>query len=160
VSPREQLTLLFLCTGNSARSQMAEAILNSRNDPRIRAGSAGTEPAERVNPLAVEELAERGIDWRAARPKTVDSVMDDHWDIIITVCDNARESCPMFPGRPAQAHWSVEDPAAVTGGTVERKRAFHQAAALLARRIDLLLALPFEKLRGLALSQELRRIAG
>lgn len=152
------MRVLFLCTGNSARSQIAEALLTTKRDPRLEAGSAGTAPAPRVNPFAIEELKRRGIDWSHARPRTVDDAMKERWDIVITVCDSARESCPVFPGRPVTAHWGVPDPAAVIGDDLTRRRAFQEAALVLGRRIDLLVALPLERLEALALSQKLKAI--
>jgi protein-tyrosine-phosphatase len=152
------LKVLFLCTGNSARSQIAEAMLEAKHDARLKGGSAGTAPAPRVNPFALEELERRGISWSHARPKTVDAVMNERWDIVITVCDNARESCPVFPGQPVTAHWGVADPAAVEGDDDTKRRAFRDAAILLARRLDLLVALPLERLEALALSKKLGEI--
>ena len=104
--------VLFLCTQNSARSQMAEALLNERGGGRFEAGSAGTAPAPRVNPYAVQELKRRGIEWQTRRPKALEEVADEPWDIAITVCDHARETCPILPGR-VSAHWGVFDPASV-----------------------------------------------
>jgi arsenate reductase len=153
-----RLRVLFLCTQNSARSQMAEALLQTKHDPRLLAASAGTHPAGRVHPLAVEVLAEHGIDWSAARPKAIEAVAQEPWDFVITVCDKAQEACPTFPGRPVTAHWGVPDPAAVVGDDARRRRAFHAAAQVLGHRIDLMLALPFEQLEALALEQRLRAI--
>ncbi len=144
------LGVLFLCTGNSARSQIAEALLTTRGRGRFRVGSAGTKPAARVNPGAVQILAEHGIDWTGRRPKTIDEVQDEPWDLVITVCDNAKETCPVFPGHPAFAHWGMPDPADVEDD-VARARAFRDTLLVLGRRIDLLLALPVEKLEQRAL---------
>jgi protein-tyrosine-phosphatase len=155
---QRRLKVLFVCTANSARSQIAEALVRARSDARIEAGSAGTQPAPRVNPLAVAVLREYGIDATTARPKTIDEVVGAGWDIVITVCDSARESCPIFPGQPALAHWGVADPAAVEGDDATKLKAFREAALVLSRRIDLMLALPMEKLESLALESELRRI--
>ena len=155
---RRPLRVLFVCTANSARSQIAEALLAARRDSRLEAGSAGTHPAPRVNPHALEVLREYGIDASAARPKTIDEVLAQHWDIVITVCDSARESCPVFPGQPTTAHWGVPDPAAVEGDAEEKRRAFRDAARVLNRRIELMLALPFDKLEALALQAALRSI--
>lgn len=156
--PTEPLRLLFLCTQNSARSQIAEALLQARRDPRVVAGSAGTSPGPRVQPMAVQVLAERGIDWSRAQPKSIDDIASERWDLIITVCDNARESCPTFPGHPITAHWGVPDPAAVVGNEATVRRAFEDAALILGRRIDLLLALPFHQLEALAFQQRVRAI--
>jgi len=154
--PRE-FRLLFLCTGNSARSQMAEAILNDRGQGRFRAESAGSNPAARVNPLAIETLREHGIEWHGHAPRTVDGLERESWDFVITVCDKAKESCPIFPGQPVLAHWGMPDPAETVGAEAARK-AFRDAYVLIARRIDLLLALPIEKLERLALEAKLKAI--
>ncbi len=155
---RKPLRVLILCTGNSARSQIAEALLNRKGAGRIVAGSAGSHPAQRVNPLAVKALAEAGIDWRGHAPQGIDAVFKDPWDIVITVCDKAKEACPIFPGRPITAHWGMPDPAEVVGTDEERLRAFRDALTLLGRRIDLLLALPHESLERLAYEQRVRAI--
>jgi protein-tyrosine-phosphatase len=155
---RDPIHVLFLCTANSARSQMAEAILQHRQDARLIAGSAGTEPAAQVNPYAVAELNRRGIGWHDRRPKSVQDVMHQSWDIVITVCDHARETCPVIPGRPITAHWGVDDPAAIDGNDAVKQRAFYDAASIISRRIDLLQALPLEKLEALVLQRELQRI--
>ena len=151
--------ILFLCTGNSARSQIAEALVATRASDRFDAASAGSKPAARVNPLAVEVLRQVGIDWSGREPKGLDAVGSQPWDVVITVCDRAKEACPIFPGRPATAHWGMEDPAEVGGTEDERLRAFTFTRQLLARRIDLLLALPIEKLDQLSLERQLGSIA-
>lgn len=130
----ERFSVLFLCTGNSARSQIAEAILTRRGKGRFRVGSAGVSPAPEVNPLAVETLREYGIDWTGRHPKTIDQVTDQPWDFVITVCDNAKESCPIFPGKPVFAHWGMQDPAEVTGDNERKREAFRLTALFLARR--------------------------
>jgi arsenate reductase len=150
--------VLVLCTGNSARSQIAEALLNRRGAGRIVADSAGTNPAPRVNPYAVRVLAEAGINWSGHAPQGLDPVLAKEWDLVITVCDNAKESCPVFPGRTMTAHWGMPDPAEVGGTDEEKLRAFRVTLGLLSRRVDLLLALPAEKLERLALQQRIRDI--
>lgn len=146
------LRVLFLCTGNSARSQMAEAIMNAKGKGRFRAESAGSRPAARVNPFAIETLRDFQIPWTGHPPRGMDGLERERWDLVITVCDNAKESCPIFPGQPVVAHWGMPDPADVEG--------FRDAFVLLSRRIDLLLALPFEKLERLALEARVRAIGG
>ena len=156
------LRVLFLCTHNSARSQIAEALLADkaqRQAPgRFQAGSAGSTPGTRVHPSAIEALAAYGIEWRG-RPKTIDSVCSQPWDLIITVCDRARETCPVFPGQPAFAHWGMDDPSEFEGDDATRRRAFREALTYLGRRIDLLLALPVERLERIALEKRVQGIA-
>ena len=132
-------SVLFLCTGNSARSIMAEAILNHLGRGRFKAHSAGRRPTGRVNPLAKETLREMNIDTRSARSKSWDEFATPGApavDLVITVCDStARETCPVWPGKPANAHWSIEDPAAVEE-LEARRRAFRDAANELRARIE------------------------
>lgn len=153
------LRVLFLCTGNSARSQMAEALLNRKAGGRYVAESAGSEPAARVNPYAVEVLRDAGIEWRGHPPRGLDGLELEPWDLVITVCDHARESCPLFPGGPVVAHWGMPDPAAVEGDAASRRAAFVDAFWLISRRVDLLLALPVEKLERMALQSRVQAIA-
>lgn len=155
--PRE-FRLLFLCTGNSARSQMAEALLNYKAKGRFRAESAGSQPVARVNPLAIQTLHDHGIEWHGHPPRSVDGLENEPWDFVITVCDKAKESCPVFPGQPVLAHWGIPDPADVTGDEAAKRRAFRDAYVVIGRRLDLMLALPLEKLERLALETKLRAI--
>jgi protein-tyrosine-phosphatase len=134
------LRVLFLCTGNSARSQMAEALLNHMGRGRVHAESAGSHPASQVNRRAIRALADIGIDWKGHAPRGIDALPEQHWDLVITVCDNAKAACPVFPRQPALAHWSMLDPADVRGTEEEKQRAFEATRNLLARRIELLLA--------------------
>jgi arsenate reductase (thioredoxin) len=159
VTATPSLGVLFLCTGNSARSQIAEALLTTKGRGRFRVGSAGTQPADRVNPGAIAVLRDHGIDWTGHRPKTIDEVQHARWDLVITVCDNAKESCPVFPGHPAFAHWGMPDPAHAVPAEA-RDRAFRETYQVLSRRIDLLLALPLEKLEQRMLELRVGEIAG
>lgn len=134
------LRVLVLCTANSARSQLGEALLRHRGGDLIHAASAGTAPGPGPHPLAIETLRRRGIEWRGKTSKAVDAVPGP-WDLVITVCDDARESCPVLPGH-AMVHWSYPDPAAVAGGDAAQLAAFGAVADDLARRIDALLELP------------------
>jgi arsenate reductase len=152
------LRVLILCTGNSARSQMAEALFNALGRGRVVAESAGSQPAPRVNPQAIEALARHGITWAGHPPRTVAGLEREPWDAVITVCNKARETCPIFPGHPAMAHWGMDDPAEVAGSDDERREAFWQASLLLRKRIELMLALPLEKLERLAMEARLRAI--
>lgn len=155
---RRPLRLLFLCTGNSARSQMAEAILNLKGGSRITAESAGSHPAARVNPYAIDTLRDAGISWAGHPPRGIDGLDRESWDFVITVCDRAKESCPVFPGKPVLAHWGMADPAEVEGTEDVKRAAFRKAFVLLNRRIDLLLALPIDSLERMALETHVRRI--
>ncbi len=118
--------VLILCTGNSARSQMAEAWLRHFGGDRFEVASAGTKPAERVNPLAVKAMAEVGIDISGHHPKHLERFLKDNWDYVITVCDRANEECPFFPGGKRRIHWSFEDPAAAQGSETERLAVFRR----------------------------------
>ena len=117
--------VLILCTGNSARSQMAEGLLRSLAGDRFVVFSAGTAPSK-VNPLAIRAMHEQGLDISNHRSKHLNEYIDQPFDYVITVCDNAAESCPMFPGPARRIHWSFPDPAAVTGTEEERLRSFRQ----------------------------------
>lgn len=153
------LRVLFLCTGNSARSQIAELLLNRKAAGRFVAESAGSEPAGAVNPYAIEALERHGYFWTGNRkPRGLDGLIEQEWDLVITVCDRAKEACPFFPGQPVKAHWGMPDPASVTGTVDEKRRAFDDTVILLNRRIDLLLALPIEKLSRLALERRVEDI--
>ena len=118
--------VLILCTGNSARSQMAEGWLRHFGGDAFEVASAGTRPAERVNPLAVRAMAEVGIDLSAHYPKHLEHFLNDQWDYVITVCDRANEECPIFPGGKRRTHWSFEDPAAAQGSEEERLAVFRR----------------------------------
>ena len=155
---RRPFRVLFLCTGNSARSQMAEALLNWKGKGRFEAESAGSHPASRVNPLAIETLRQYDVPWSGRGPRGIDGLEREPWDFVITVCDRAKESCPIFPGQPMLAHWGMLDPAEVEGDEVTKRAAFRDAFLLISRRIDLLLALPLEKLERLALQTRVRAI--
>ncbi len=137
--------VLVLCTGNSARSQIAEALLATRGTGRVEAASAGSRPAPRVNPYAVEVLRAHGIAWEGRTPRRLDDVADERYDLVVTVCDHARDACPHFPGAGAQVHWGLPDPADETEPTAAR-RAFGRTYDALAARVDALLSLPLERL--------------
>jgi arsenate reductase (thioredoxin) len=128
------IRVLFVCTGNSARSQLAEALLSRMGGVDFFAASAGTEP-KGVNPYAVRVLAERGIDWSGATSKMVTQYVGEPWDYVITVCDRARQSCPVFPGQHNSLHWGLEDPAEVEGTDEVRLAAFEQTTMELTQRL-------------------------
>ena len=154
--------VLFLCTGNTARSVLAEAILNHLGRGRFRAYSAGSHPKGAVNPFALEELRQAGLPVEGLRSKSWDEFAASgapSMDFVFTVCDNAaNETCPVWPGHPMTAHWGVEDPAAVEGTDDERRRAFRKAATVLRRRIELFLSLSMEKLDRMAIQRKVIEI--
>ncbi|MCY4616419.1 MAG: arsenate reductase ArsC [Chloroflexi bacterium] len=129
------MRVLFVCTGNSARSQIAEALLRERDGEAFEAHSAGSEPSG-LNPLTVRVLAEAGIDIGDAASTHVDVYVGEPWDYVITVCDRARESCPVFPHAGEQLHWSLEDPAAAEGDDATRMAAFRATRDDIRARID------------------------
>jgi len=151
--------VLFICTGNSARSIMAEAILNQQGAGRFRAYSAGSHPAGQVNPYALDMLERNRFKTAGLRSKNWEEfALPDapRMDFVLTVCDKAAgEVCPFWPGQPMSAHWGVEDPAAVKGSDEEIQRAFTDCFVVMNRRIALLTVLPIEKLDKLALKKEL-----
>ena len=154
--------VLFLCTGNSARSILAEAILNRDGKGRFRAFSAGSQPKGEPNPHALTLLKHAGYDTSALRSKSwLEFAQPDApaLDFIITVCDDAAgETCPVWPGKPATAHWGIPDPAAATGNDAEIALAFAEAYRRLLQRISIFVALSFDKLSAMSLQQKLRDI--
>lgn len=139
------MRILVLCTGNSARSQIAEALLASLGAGRVEAASAGSRPAPRVNPYALEVLRAHGIAWEGRTPKSIDDVAGQRFDLVITVCDNARDACPYFPGARAQVHWGLPDPAEATDPADARAR-FAATYDALVEHVRALLELPLESL--------------
>jgi len=133
------LRVLFLCTHNSARSQMAEGLLRARSNGRIQVYSAGNEPS-RVHPLAIRAMGDLGIDISKHYSKSLTEFLGQEFDYVITVCDKARETCPFFPGSPQRIHWSLPDPSAVEGDEEVRYQAFRDIALQLNNRINYLLA--------------------
>jgi len=156
--------VLFLCTGNSARSILAEAILNHRGKPNFRAFSAGSHPTGRVNPHAIHLLESAGLPTAGLRSKSWDEFAKPEaprMDFVFTVCDNAaNEICPIWPGQPMTAHWGVPDPASVAGSEEQIERAFREAFITMDRRIGLFLSLPLSSLDQLAIKKEVDRIGG
>lgn len=154
--------VLFLCTGNSARSIMAEAILNAQSAGRFRGFSAGSHAAGTVNPRTIELLQRNHFKTEGLHSKSWDAFSGPGapvMDFVFTVCDQAAaEVCPVWPGQPISAHWGVADPAAVTGDEEKIHRAFNDAFSVLSRRISLFLCLPINKLSRLALTQEVQKI--
>jgi arsenate reductase (thioredoxin) len=161
-SAHPQYRVLFLCTGNSARSIMAEAILNKKGAPTFAAYSGGSHPAGRVHPLSLRQLELARLPVAGLRSKNWDEFAKPgapNFDFVFTVCDNAaREICPVWPGRPMTAHWGVPDPAAMEGPPERIERAFREAFLLLDRRISLFLSLPLASLDKLAIQKAVDHI--
>jgi arsenate reductase (thioredoxin) len=156
--------VLFLCTGNSARSILAEAILNQKGKPNFHAFSAGSHPTGKVNSSAIRLLESSGLPTTGLRSKSWNEFAKPGaplMDFVFTVCDNAaNEVCPLWPGQPVTAHWGVPDPALVTGTNEQIERAFRQAFLVLERRISLFLSLHLSSLSQLAIQKEVERIGG
>ena len=154
--------VLFLCTGNSARSIMAEAILNRKGRPNFTAYSAGSHPSGLVRPEALKQIEISRMSTDGLRSKSWDEFAQPdapRMDFVFTVCDNAaKEMCPVWPGQPMTAHWGVPDPAAVKGSPDQVERAFRDAFTFLDRRITLFLSLPLSTLGQLAIKREIDRI--
>lgn len=145
---RPPYKVLILCTGNSARSIIGEYLLRHKGRGRFETYSAGARPTGRVNPLALWVLREHyGIDASGARSKSWDELRDVKFDFVITVCDNAKEACPIWPGQPVVAHWGSPDPAGAEGTEEQKKRMFVEVASQIARRIDLFCAFPDDRLQ-------------
>lgn len=154
--------VLFLCTGNSARSIMAEAIMNYKGRPNFTAYSAGSHPSGTVRPEAIAELESANLPTEGLRSKSWDEFAKPgapEMDFVFTVCDNAaNEVCPVWPGHPMTAHWGVADPAAARGTPDEVKRAYRAAFLTLERRIGLFLSLPFAAISTMAFKREIEKI--
>ena len=154
--------ILFLCTGNSARSILAEAILNQKGRPNFVAYSAGSHPTGRINPHAIKQLEIAKLPVSDLRSKSWDEFAKPSapkMDFVFTVCDNAaNEICPVWPGQPITAHWGIPDPAAAVGSPEEIERAFRDAFVTLHRRIGLFLSLPISSLDSLSVKKEVDRI--
>ena len=147
MNPKNPFKVLILCTGNSARSILGEYLLRAKGKGRFEVFSAGSHPTGRVNPLAVRTLRERyGLDAGAARSKSWEEFKNVKFDFVITVCDNAREACPVWPGQPMIAHSGSTDPALHEGTDEEKYRFFVTVASQIARRVDLFCAFPDAKL--------------
>jgi arsenate reductase len=154
--------VLFVCTGNSARSIVAEGLLNHLGHGRFRAFSAGSRPTGTVNPMALRALESLSLPAEGFRSKSWNEFAQPDappLDFVFTVCDNAAgEVCPVWPGQPTTAHWGVPDPAAFEGPEQRKQQLFHDTALILKRRIELMLALPLEKLDAMSLRQAVRDI--
>ena len=156
--------VLFLCTGNSARSILAESVLNQLGNRRFKAFSAGSFPKGKVHPFALELLERQNYPTQHLRSKSWDEFAGsdaEPLDFVITVCDNAAgEVCPVWPGQPTTAHWGLPDPAALEGSEAEKRAAFADTLRLLRDRIGVLVSLPIESLDKLSLQRRLREIGG
>ncbi len=152
--------ILILCTGNSARSQIAEALVESLGRGVVEVASAGSHPAGAVNPLAVAVLQEAGIEWHGRVPRSVVGLEHERWDLVITVCDHARDVCPVFPHARVAVHWGMDDPAAVSGADEIKRAAFRYCYRVLERRVRSLMALPLGRMSDAAMATAVRAIAG
>jgi arsenate reductase len=154
--------VLFLCTGNSSRSIMAEAIMNRRGAPTFTAYSAGSHPSGIVRPEALRQIEVAGISTDGLRSKSWEEFTrpkSPHLSFVFTVCDNAaKDVCPLWPGQPMTAHWGIPDPATVEGSVEDIERAYKQAFAMLTTRISLLLALPLATMESFAIKREIDSI--
>jgi arsenate reductase len=159
---KDHYNVLFLCTGNAARSIMAEALLNFKGKPRFKAYSAGSHPSGAVRSEALKPLEVARIPTQDLRSKSWMEFAEPgapNLDFVFTVCDNAaKEVCPIWPGQPMTAHWGVPDPAAVTGTAREVERAYREAFSILERRIGLFLSLPLASIDKLAIKKEIDKI--
>ena len=159
---RKPYNILVLCTGNSARSIMGEALFNTMGAGRFKAYSAGSHPVGRVNPFAVEQVRALGYPVENLRSKSWDEFASPgapELDFVVTVCDKAAgEMCPLWPGQPVTAHWGFPDPAAVDGTDDEKRAAFAQTARQMRRRVELFLSLPLEALDHMAVEKRMRAI--
>jgi arsenate reductase len=150
--------ILFLCTGNSCRSQMAQAIINSLGKGRFEAFSAGSKPAGCVHPLAIKTLQDSHVNTDGLRSKSWEEFQGRTFDFVITVCDRAKEACPLWPGQPVSAHWGFEDPAEATGTDERKLAAFRRIFSEIQARVRLFLALPLEKLSFLELQKQVNEL--
>jgi len=150
--------ILILCTGNSARSQMAEALIDTLGQGKVTVASAGSHPARAVNPLAVAVLREEGLEWPGRVPRSVEGLERERWDLVITVCDHARDDCPVFEHARAAVHWGMEDPAAVSGPEEVRLEAFRYTYRILKRKAQSLLELSLATMSDAALTREAQAI--
>ena len=159
---KQVYNVLFVCTGNSARSIIAEAIMNNEARGRFKAYSAGSHPTGKVNPFALEALRDLRIPTDGFRSKSWEEFSrpdSPQLDFVFTVCDQAAgEQCPFWPGQPMTAHWGLPDPAAFEGGDDEKRKRFRDTAVTLKRRIDLMLSLPIESLDSMSLQHEITDI--
>jgi arsenate reductase (thioredoxin) len=162
--PEHVFNVLFLCTGNTARSILAEAILNKDGRGRFRGYSAGSQPKGTINPVALHLLQRLDYPIEGLRSKSWQEFAKPGapvMDFVFTVCDNAAgEACPVWPGRPMTAHWGIEDPAAIEGSEAEKEAAFIEAHRLLKNRIDAFINLPLKSIDALILGPKLRAIGG
>ncbi len=153
------LKVLFLCTQNSARSQIAEALLNLKGKDRVAAYSAGSEPAKRINPIVVNALQEFGVDVSSKKPKPIETFLNQPFDFVITLCEKARSQCPTFPGNALRTHWNLDDPDYFEGSEEEKLEQVRRIIAELDTKIGLFLSLPLEKSDRTFLQQKLNAIS-
>lgn len=150
--------VLFLCKGNSARSQMAEAILNAKAGERFIAYSAGTNPAEEINPLAIKAMQRMDLDISCKKPKSYEVFSNEGFDFVITLCNKGKEQCINYIGRPIFAHWALPDPADIEGTNMEKSRQFDDIVKQLVTRLNLFISIPMDKVDKLAMEMKMSEI--
>lgn len=150
--------ILFLCTGNSCRSQMAEVVMNRLGKGRFQAFSAGSKPAGFVHPMAIKTLEDAKLSTDGLRSKSWEEHQGQPFDFVITVCDRAKESCPVWPGQPITAHWGFEDPAEATGTDEQKERVFRKVFTEIQTRIGLFCALRMDQLSHMELEKQVRSL--
>lgn len=150
--------VLFLCIKNSARSQIAEAILNSKVGDKFQAYSAGSRPADKVNPYAVKVMEEVNVDISNKKPELAEKYLDVDFDFVITLCDKMKEECPNFPGNPIVAHWGMVDPDEFQGNEEEKLKEFRKTRNEMLKRIELFVNLPMEKLDRISMENKTKEI--
>ncbi len=153
------IKVLFLCTGNSARSQMAEVLLNKFGKGKYVAKSAGSAPKDEVDPHTMKVIEHSGYDVTSLKPKSMDQFIDEEFDLVITLCDKMKEECPVFPNKPIYAHWGMPDPVAFEGSEDEKNAYFSRTFQEISHRIHLLLNVKIDKTEREAIEKELGKIA-
>lgn len=153
------MNILFVCTHNRCRSILSEALANHRNDPRLKAASAGSQPVGEVHPLSLKYLKETGVKVDGLTSKSWDDLQSFALDVVITVCDSAAgEACPVWFGQTIKMHWGLSDPSKIEGGEQEIKRAFYECIAIINKRLDAILNLDLQKLKGDELKSALQQL--
>lgn len=158
VSVLMERKVLFLCTKNSARSKMAEAILNDKAGDKFIAYSCGSNPAKEINTYAVKAMEQIKLDIKDKKPESMEKYIEDDFDFVITLCDKMKEACPSFPGNPIVAHWGMQDPVDANGSEEDTMKMFAKTRNEIARRIELFISIPIDKLERLIIEKQVKEI--